>query len=139
MSAVVGVLALGRFPSPQPGRGPSGMALSFNCCNGLAGGSGACALPRGEVRRPACPRTRPAHKRGWAGAGRVQPGLAARAQSSKFKLLSPSAGRCAFRPPPPHPTPPPFGGLGAAKCDEMAYMAYGSAHGQNVHVPRRPQ
>jgi hypothetical protein len=51
-------------------------------------------------------------KRGWAGAGGFQPGLAVRAQNIGLLAFSPGAGRCAFRPPPPRPPSP--GDLAAA-------------------------
>jgi hypothetical protein len=88
------------------------------------GGSGAPC----DVRRLACTRTRPAHKRGWAGAGGGPAGFGG--ACSKYRLFSPgagSAGRCALRPPPPRSPPPgdPAAALSAGRraCEPAAKPA----------------
>jgi hypothetical protein len=92
-----------RALSKSGARGPSGVAL-FNCCNGLVGQvRPAMSAGRRPARRALARTRRPAHKRGWAGAWAVPAGFGGACACSKFKRLSPSAGRCAFRPPPLSP------------------------------------
>jgi hypothetical protein len=107
----IGALALGRFPSPrswsaEPGGRRGWRFLLFNYCNGLVGR----VRPAMSAGSPvACPRTRPAHKRGrW-----FQPGLAVRAQNIGF-LAQVLAGALFARPSPALPrSRSAFGGLGA--------------------------
>jgi hypothetical protein len=92
-ASIIGALALGRFPSPEPGA-RRGWRFSIIVTAWWVG----CAL-----QCPQAARLPPHPARAQTGVGGGGGGVPAGfgGACSKCRLFSPGAGRCAFRPPPP--------------------------------------
>ena len=95
----IGALALGRFPSPEPGARRGWRFSIVVTCNGLVGR----VRPAMSAGSPA-PAPGPRTNGGGRGRGGVQPGLAVRAQNIGF-LAQVLAGALCARPPPALPRP----------------------------------